>query len=235
MPIRTMYVDAHFIQARRIRCGWCSGPFTYVVEGRRKFEAYGILLVSSAETMERRAFEKTRQGLVKLGKKKAWGEARCPLCGRFQAWMVRRSRVRTMAKWGLGLGLPGLVLWAFQCAQVSGSSLAPRLIPHLVFAGILGLALFIGWKRSLPSGDGGGRPDLRAATDGEVQDLLTQAGRSESDPVIEWFFSIHETAPAKALLVSMGCEDLTGEGFFPGRSRPEAVLAGSPGGQGPLP
>jgi hypothetical protein len=226
MAVRTLTLDVCHVQGRRIRCGWCEQPFTYVLEGRKKHESYGVALVSTDEALQRGALEKARKALVKIGGAPDQGEARCPHCSRYQAWMLRRSRIAKTTKWGLWFGIPPALWFLIKYLfSVRGTPLSSLLVPGAACLLLAGVGVGIGRLRSLPSAPVRDGADPRAATDDEVRDLLTLAAREGEDPLHRWYLTLHDQAPADALVITMGFLDRPGDGFFPADLRSAKVLA----------
>jgi hypothetical protein len=136
--------------------------------------------------------------------------------------MVWYSRVNSVLAWEFG-ALGVLVLCGLALFAVPEKDVTPAL-RHGLTAAVLGAGAFVGWKRALPSGTAAGRKDPHSISDGDFRGLLAHSRRTDADPLTEWYFSIHESAPGNAILISAGCEDFTGEEFFPPKWTSGTVL-----------
>ena len=220
--MKTMTAKVTWAQVRRIRCESCREPFVFLHHALEKFESYGVPVLSSNEGMNEGISKKARKRLTRLAASPRLGAAVCPHCGRYQKWMILWSRVHSLTVWGGA---------AFAFAAFFGLVAAIKhqpgdgiLGPVLTFLAIMGVGIGIGWARSLAPGVRRDRKDPHSIRDEEFHELLVHCRRIDGDPVTEWFLSMYESAPKGSFLVSVGCEDFTGEEFFPPKWTSGSVL-----------
>lgn len=221
---RELWVRVRALQARRIPCEYCRLPYVCLAERDAKVSAAGMQLLTSAEALQGRLDEAVRRRLLRWDRKARWEKGACPRCRRFQPWMVRRSRWRILPAWGCGSLLAGTFLLGTLGVILRPTTRAGDWI-FAVPAAVFALGLYLGWRRTVPSGVLAAPSDPMAIADEEFRSLLTHCRETEREPLAEWYLSVHEAVPEGRFLVSMGCRDFTGEGFFPEELRSEAVLA----------
>lgn len=208
MPVivyKTLDLNIHYVQGRRILCEHCRQPFTYVTGETKKFQATGIPLVSSDEGMRKSAMKSAAKSLSKISQQDKKGSALCPNCLRYQKWMVRHSQAV-----GLGCGfLGGLgISWfgGFMVLALMGWS--ESLLPALMVGGTI-LGLVLGKVLSL-SGGQHSEADPAALKDEQVPELLAHCEKEQLDPILYWYLSIGNKVKDNEALVSLGIRDRTG-------------------------
>jgi hypothetical protein len=208
MPVivyKTLDLNIHYVQARRILCEHCRLPYTYVFGESKKFQATGVPLVSSDEGMRASAMKSAAKSLSKIAQQDKKGSGMCPNCRRFQKWMVRHSQAV-----GLGCGfLGGLgVSWFGGFMVLAWMGWSENLLPGIMVGGTA-LGLGLGKVLSLSSGQHN-EADPASMKDDQVPGFLAKCEKEQVDPILYWYLALGNEAKDNEALVSLGIRDRTG-------------------------
>ena len=219
MPIiayKTVTINIHYAQGRRIDCEHCHQPFTYIVDARKSAQSTGLPLISSDEGMGKSAMKGLSKSLASVAGKINTGHGICPHCSQYQSWMVRSSKIEKMIFWMCVFGVTGA--FSTLAALIHNERINGLL--WLVVATFIGISLgiVIGFLRSLKGGvhrDLTENETILSMNDESLQVHLDDCAEKDYDPMLAWLlmtgFQPNEDAP----LVSLGFNDYGKEQVIP--------------------
>ena len=223
MPIvvyQTISYNFLYAKGCRICCAHCDKPFTYITGAVAEKQVRGlpyVSLVMGHEGMRKSALGAGKQTIRKFARKKRTGSSVCPHCHRYQAWMVRRSRVNCM----LGGAACG--------ALVAAALLSSVLTMWWVWRAIGGAAVgaIAGFFMALREGPHSVGSDPSSKTDEDLCSFLAACDNNDTDPFVEWWTTAGKVSwdTEKTVVASLGLEDSVGGFPIPPESTTAHVLS----------
>lgn len=192
---KTATLKAVWVQIRSLRCELCGERFRYLAQGYLTVSTAGLPIIHRDDEMKATVLRHLERDLASIAKRDRAGQAACPHCGRYQAWMVADLR-KTALLVGLIAGPAlGCLLGGIWSAGVMLASDGRRSSMGAVIAGtLIGLALgYWGAKRYVP---GPPAPDRRAMRDEEFERLASSCRSLRQDCALAWYGSLGNTLGA---------------------------------------
>ncbi len=207
MVKRKVSITAFHAQGRRINCGHCGEPYTFVEGDTSDGVAQGNALMSDKDELARTAFRRVASSLEKRARKEQKGEGRCPHCHQLQAWMIKNSRMGNMGCFGaigLVVGIIGTVV-LYNLMPVPALALAVGILGTLVLgAAGAGGGLFLAEKPGAQPDEA----DARVKTDEQLASWMSSCAQKKQDPMLAWWVQLGNQPPGKAMTFSLGLLDL---------------------------
>lgn len=206
---KVMQLSSVWVQIRRILCEACRQPFNYLARGDRLTKVYGLPLLQPDSQLRRALQHELDKAHQRIARGRRAGEACCPHCGRFQSWMITRSRLSGIwnGLWGggaLGLG----VAFAATLLQLAPRPPGPLWLGCLLIGAALGAAA--GLLTSLPS-DAQDDDDPGALPDPVLAELLKECREQGVDPALAWYTALGGELTEKVPVIPLQTVDLTSE------------------------
>lgn len=227
MPVivyKTLDVEMRAAMARRIECGHCTKPFTFIHSEMCGGSSVGVPLLSSDDSMRQAAGMRAVGSLRKLANRRLLRRALCPWCKRYQPWMLNSPWAGVVV-----FGLLGGVVAAIAMSLAhgfgdwKGSALTTAVLSGLVGALIFGALGYLRRPRIGPHKD---RPHPESMRDEEMLSHFSRCEEGEMDPFFAWLLDLdtEEATDIGDSLVSLGVQDWTGRPIAPEEYRSDAIL-----------
>ena len=207
MVKRKITITVFHAQGRRISCGHCGQPYTFVDGGTSDGVAQGNVLLSDKDELARTAFRRAATTLEKGARKERKGEGRCPHCHQLQDWMVRNSRMGSMGCFGV----VGLVVGVIVTVALYNLLPMPTLGLVIGILGTLVLAAAGAAGGFFLAEKPGARPDeadARVKTDEQLASWMDFSIKKGQDPMLAWWVQLGNSPPSKGMNFSLGLLDL---------------------------
>jgi hypothetical protein len=222
MPVyKTLELNVHHVQARRILCEHCRQPFSYVWGSQETFKVAGVPILSSDEGMRKSALKKATAALAEVARRPNQGTGLCPHCKRYQVFMVKAGRLTGM---GCGL-LAGLALGAIVAFGLGYwlSWSIPVSLGLTAAVAVGGIA--VGRSMVQTVGPHTSQAATGSLRDDEVPALIAQCAEKQHDPILYWYVSSGNEPRQDELVVSLGAVDLSRRPrLFPRELESDAVM-----------
>ncbi|MCJ8332161.1 MAG: hypothetical protein HRT89_09995 [Lentisphaeria bacterium] len=219
MPIiayKTVTINIHYAQGRRIDCEHCHQPFTYITDGDESAQSTGLPLVSSDEGMGKSAMKGLSKSLASVAGKKNTGHGICPHCSQYQGWMVRNSLTKNIGCCSFGIAfvfaLVPVIINIFKDHLDMGMWILGAAILGFILGIGLGFltALKGGVQRELDEDE-----TILSMDDEFLQAHLDACGENDYDPILTWLLMTGFEPSDDAPLISLGFNDYSKQQIIP--------------------
>ena len=213
-------VTLRYVQARRVVCGGCYAPFTYLETGTAKGAA---LLLSSDEEPQSDAMGQAILSLENGPRSVAPEAVHCPHCGCRFRWAWNWQCTRDVAYQSVVWAVLGALAFTL---HYSWREPLPHWAAYYALLGALGGALLFGLlefllRVALTLCSGKQLP--RSKGDEDLAEWLRRSGAEGADPFLRWLAESPTCVPESPEVVSLGMVDQLGD-VVPDEYTPAASL-----------